>query len=203
MFQKSQIADKTRFPSSKLSPEKVVFHCPISHFLLTWNIFVGNCSFKKRQIAARMLLLLQPARHKKAAFVTLAIKCIDGNGEECITASTNFVTKREICEKVLILLTPKTKPRVLQTVLVLVKQLSGLYHSFPWTQLAGKFFHYANIILVWFWPHFVRFQWHADDQCPKTSRPSLSKSSPPQWVISCDRDALNNPLTMWYVSVLP
>ena len=38
-------------------------------------------------------------------------------------------------EKVLTFLTHKSKPGVLQTMLVLVKVLSGQYHSYPLTQL--------------------------------------------------------------------
>ena len=52
-----------------------------------------------------------------------------------IKTSEIFATKMEMCEKVLTFLTHKSKPRVVQTTLVLVKVLSGQYHSYPLTQL--------------------------------------------------------------------
>ena len=49
-----------------------------------------------------------------------------------------FATKMEMRENLLTFLTHKSKPRVLQTMLVLVKVLSCQYHSCPLTQLAGN-----------------------------------------------------------------
>ena len=57
----------------------------------------------------------------------------------------------EMREKVLTFLTHKSKPRVLQTTLVLVKVLSGQYHSYPLTQFnwTGKSLckYYISMIL--------------------------------------------------------
>ena len=51
-------------------------------------------------------------------------------------ASEIFATKMEMREKVLTFLTHKSKRPKLQTMLVLVKVLSGQYHSYPLTQFS-------------------------------------------------------------------
>ena len=60
----------------------------------------------------------------------------------------------EVREKVLTFLTHKSKPRVVQTMLLLVKLLSGQYHSYSWTQLDlnGKSLckYYISMILMIF-----------------------------------------------------
>ena len=58
--------------------------------------------------------------------------------DESNQTSEIFATKMEMREKVLTFLTHKSKPRVVQTMLVLVKVLSCQCHSYPLTQLAGN-----------------------------------------------------------------
>ena len=61
-----------------------------------------------------------------------SLKKVDASNQ----TSEIFATKMEMREKVLTFLTHKSKPRVVQTMLVLVKLLSGQYDSYPLTQLA-------------------------------------------------------------------
>ena len=64
-------------------------------------------------------------------------KCRISQKSWCVESDIrNFRDKNGDARKVLTFLTHKSKPGVVQTMLVLVKVLSGLYHSYPLTQLA-------------------------------------------------------------------